>query len=186
MLPALHKAPGKQELSGSRKQIPGQDCLGRGRQGDEEQGTAAPWGSGGAVRAGITGKEVLPGAGPELLLQGRSHLQMRLWELCAPGSLGIPGNPGWSGQCRCACGRGRGLSCAALSLESWSIPVLFQPGVPGGGVGGTCCPLIPSCLRRERGWAGTDPAALPGEGLGGQPLPAGHRAGEWLPPGTRG
>ena len=46
------------------------------------------------------------------------------------------------------------------------------------GVWGSGGVLTPTPVFREWGRPGPDPAALPGEGLGGQPVPPGHRAGE--------
>lgn len=112
----------------------------------------------------------------------RSHLQRSLWDLFAVGFRGMCWLGSAVGLWGCGAVGGAGVSpvlphpCRAAASRHSSL------AFPGGG--GTCCPLTLSCLCRERGWTGTDPAALPGKGLGGQPLPTGHRAGEWL--GTQG
>lgn len=50
------------------------------------------------------------------------------------------------------------------------------------GLWGSGGALTPALVLREWGRPGPDPAALPGEGLGGQPIPSGYRAGEWGAP----
>lgn len=106
--------------------------------------------------------------------------------------LRAPGGPGLQGPAvsphaivfRETVGLGAGAGLV-LGEGRWLRSLRLHPrGSCRVGLWGSGGVLTPTPVFREWGRPGPDPAALPGEGLGGQPIPPGHRAGEWGAPGS--